>query len=104
MSDFKKVWRDLKIRTSTHVHDLKKEQNMTGNRPLQQTPLTNLKKKVIDLVGITYMEGESDVNENIPMQEDLQLFMEHDEDFQLVVDDEETSELPSLNLPEGESE
>ncbi|XP_067636512.1 uncharacterized protein [Eurosta solidaginis] len=104
VEQWQNVWRDLKSRTSTHVRDLKKEQNMTGNRPLQQTALTNLEKKVIDLVGITYMEGESDVNENIPMQEDLQLFMEHDEDFQLVVDDDETPELPSLNLPEDESE
>ncbi|XP_017465419.1 PREDICTED: uncharacterized protein LOC108358527 [Rhagoletis zephyria] len=51
------VWRDLKSRTSVRVRDRKRKQALTGNRPIEQQPLTEMERRVIDLIGINYIEG-----------------------------------------------
>ncbi|XP_017493414.1 PREDICTED: uncharacterized protein LOC108381514, partial [Rhagoletis zephyria] len=66
------VWRDLKSRTSVRVRDRKRQQALTGNRPIDQPPLTEMERRVIDLIGINYIEGH---------EAELQLVMEDGEDI-----------------------
>ncbi|XP_017469419.1 PREDICTED: uncharacterized protein LOC108361335 isoform X1 [Rhagoletis zephyria] len=104
VEQWQNVWRDLKSRTSTRVRDRKREQALTGNIPLQQPPLNELEKRVIALVGSSYMEGQPDVQENIPMEEELQLTLgAADENFRLVME-EDTMVIPPLTVSDGESE
>ncbi|XP_037813195.1 uncharacterized protein LOC119604571 [Lucilia sericata] len=74
------VWRDLKSRTTIKIREKKKQQAMTGNRPINQEPITELEKRVITIIGNDYIEGHESVAENLPMEEELQLRLENGEE------------------------
>ncbi|XP_075162059.1 uncharacterized protein LOC142234765 [Haematobia irritans] len=75
------VWRDLKSRTSVKVRDRKKQMALTGNNPILEESISELEKRVVSLVGKSYIEGHEEVKENIPSEEALQLRMEEGEDI-----------------------
>lgn len=45
------------------------EQALTGNRPINQEPITELDKRVMGLIGSEYVEGNESVAENVPIEE-----------------------------------
>ncbi|XP_036319664.1 uncharacterized protein LOC118734072 [Rhagoletis pomonella] len=63
------VWRDLKSRTSNRVRDRKRQQAITGNRPINQVPQTELEQRVVAIIGSHYIEGHQSVAENVPMED-----------------------------------
>ncbi|XP_036342594.1 uncharacterized protein LOC118751880 isoform X1 [Rhagoletis pomonella] len=73
---FIQVWRDLKSRTSVRVRDRKRQQALTGNRPVNQEPITEVERRVMALIGSEYIEGNGRVVENVPVEENLQLRLE----------------------------
>ncbi|XP_036348086.1 uncharacterized protein LOC118757485 [Rhagoletis pomonella] len=75
------VWRDLKSRTSVRVRDRKRQQALTGNKPVKQAPLTELEERVVAIIGSNYIEGHESVAENVPMNLELQLAMEEGEEI-----------------------
>ncbi|XP_017461888.1 PREDICTED: uncharacterized protein LOC108355228 [Rhagoletis zephyria] len=75
------VWRDLKSRISVRVRDRKRQQALTGNRPIDQPPLTDMERRVIPLIGSNYIEGHEAVPDNVPLEEELQLAMEDGEEI-----------------------
>ncbi|XP_036347502.1 uncharacterized protein LOC118756872, partial [Rhagoletis pomonella] len=75
------VWRDLKSRISVRVRDRKRQQALTGNRPIDQPPLTDMERRVIALIGSNYIEGHEAVPDNVQLEEELQLAMEDGEEI-----------------------
>ncbi|XP_017478966.1 PREDICTED: uncharacterized protein LOC108368600, partial [Rhagoletis zephyria] len=96
------VWRDLKSRTSVKARDRKRQQALTGNRPLDQAPMAELERRVIGLIGSSFVEG-NDVPENIPTEEDFQLALEDGDEtvFKLFIQeqDEVRCETPKTSTP-----
>ncbi|XP_017473344.1 PREDICTED: uncharacterized protein LOC108364258 isoform X1 [Rhagoletis zephyria] len=74
------VWRDLKSRTSVRVRDRKRQQALTGNRPVNQEPITEVERRVMALIGSEYIAGNGRVVENVPMKENWQLRLEDGDD------------------------
>ncbi|XP_017472553.1 PREDICTED: uncharacterized protein LOC108363640 [Rhagoletis zephyria] len=64
------VWRGLKSRTSVRVRDMKRQQALTGNRPVNQQPITEVERRVMALIGSEYIEGNGRVVKNVPVEED----------------------------------
>ncbi|XP_036338418.1 uncharacterized protein LOC118748162 isoform X3 [Rhagoletis pomonella] len=71
------IWGDLKSRTSIKVRDRKRKQAMTGNNPINEDPPTELEMRVNALVGSDYVQGHETFAESGPVEEELQLRMEH---------------------------
>lgn len=57
----------MKSRTSVRVRDRKRQQALTGNKPVKQAPLTELEERVVAIIGSNYIEGHESVAENVPM-------------------------------------
>ena len=51
-------------RTSIKVRDRKRQQALTGNKPISQEPVTELERRVIAIIGSDYIEGHESVIEN----------------------------------------
>lgn len=66
---YMQVWRDLKSRVSVKIRERKKEMARTGNKPLTTGSLTDLERRVVGLLGETYVEGDKTCVENIPEEE-----------------------------------
>ncbi|XP_017470103.1 PREDICTED: uncharacterized protein LOC108361850 isoform X2 [Rhagoletis zephyria] len=77
------VWRDLKSRTSIRVRDRKRKHALTGYMPDDQAPMTKLERRVVALIGSSYIDGNESVFENMPLEEDLQLAMEDGDDIDI---------------------
>ncbi|XP_065370741.1 uncharacterized protein LOC135962776 [Calliphora vicina] len=72
VNQWQAVWKELKSRTSTKVRDRKRQQALTGNRPLTQEALSDMERRVVAVIGNDYIEGHESVTENIPMEEHFQ--------------------------------
>ncbi|XP_017469659.1 PREDICTED: uncharacterized protein LOC108361535, partial [Rhagoletis zephyria] len=75
------VWRDLKSRTSVRVRDRKRQQALTGNKPVKKAPLTALEERVVAIIGSNYIEVHASVAGNVPMNLELQLATEDGEEI-----------------------
>ncbi|XP_067634282.1 uncharacterized protein [Eurosta solidaginis] len=75
----KKVWRDLKNRTSNRVKDINNQRAQTGNRLISVAPLTDTEKRIVELIGDRYVEGAGICRDSVPMDEEMHLVMEEDE-------------------------
>ncbi|CAG9789602.1 unnamed protein product [Diatraea saccharalis] len=51
------VWRDLKSRACTKAAKLKKEKAQTGKQDIDTLPLTEVKRRIVSLVGADYTGG-----------------------------------------------
>ncbi|XP_017470640.1 PREDICTED: uncharacterized protein LOC108362249, partial [Rhagoletis zephyria] len=54
---------------------------LTGNRPINRAPLTELEQRAVAIVGSHYIEGHESVVDNVPMEEELQLALEDGEEL-----------------------
>ncbi|XP_073841397.1 uncharacterized protein [Musca autumnalis] len=75
------VWRDVKSRTSQKCRESKRQQALTGNREVNEEPMTDIEMRVVEKIGNAYMEGDESVKENVPMEEELQLLLESGEEI-----------------------
>ncbi|XP_053955062.1 uncharacterized protein LOC128861161 [Anastrepha ludens] len=97
VNQWQTVWRDLKSRTSIKARNRRRQQALTGNRPISEEPLTEFERRVSALIGEEYMKGHDSTPENIPLEEVIQMGIE-------VEDERVISEAPSpLRTPLAEN-
>lgn len=51
------------------MRERKKQQALTGNRPLTEEALSEFERRVVAIIGTEYVEGHESVAENVPMEE-----------------------------------
>lgn len=70
------VWRDLKSRACTKAARLNRERNATGNRTVTSAPLTKVEKRIISILGSSYVTG-TDCPDSMPEENVSSYFIIH---------------------------
>ncbi|XP_046626159.1 uncharacterized protein LOC124307955 [Neodiprion virginianus] len=65
-SQWQVTWRDMKSRTSQKARKIRNQRNATGNKEIDEVPLTPLELRVIGIICKNYVEGSSDCPDSVP--------------------------------------
>ncbi|XP_046589398.1 uncharacterized protein LOC124293249 [Neodiprion lecontei] len=66
------TWRDMKSRTSQKARKIRNQRNATGNKEIDEVPLTPLELRVSGIIDKNYVERSSDCPDSVPEEEELQ--------------------------------